>query len=295
MAEWTTLDEMTAVLMNQKSVYVGAGAPGTPYDGQFWADISTDPPVVKVYDSTNVQWMAFHPTYYETQVGAWANPSVTPVSNGTLVVVYNSTQVGTRLYGYSNSAWVNITDLSLSAVPAFTRYYDASIAASDTYTPGDDGLFHVVDDGNDVRVELLYGGGVWHAASIRSAALMQQNPVLGDGTNLRIRNTDAVNANNVIIMRAVLQHQNPTYTKTTGSLASGATATVSTAGLYSGAFSSGEFNVDYYSDNATAWIIVLDDSSAGMMPYGLFISDGTNTRVHNVDAGVEEYTLMRWS
>lgn len=41
---------------------------------------------------------------YQTQTGAWANPSGTP-ANGTRVVVYNSTQGADRLYCYSNGAW----------------------------------------------------------------------------------------------------------------------------------------------------------------------------------------------
>ena len=109
MAEWSTNDLLTTALMNQKTVYIISGtAPGTAYDGQFYVDTSTDPPTVKVYDLTNTQWMTYHPVYYETQTGAWANPSTTPLTNGTLVVLYNSTQAGTRLYGYSNSGWVNL-------------------------------------------------------------------------------------------------------------------------------------------------------------------------------------------
>jgi len=108
MSEWSYSDKLTAALLNQKTFYVGSGAPSTTYDGQPWVDISTDPPVLKFYDDTNSQWMEYRPVYYETQVGAWADPSTSNVGNGTLVVVYNSDQSGTRLYAYSNNAWVNL-------------------------------------------------------------------------------------------------------------------------------------------------------------------------------------------
>jgi hypothetical protein len=108
MAEWSNRDQMSAALMNQKTVYVGSGAPGTAYDGQFWVDTSTDPPTLKMYDSTNTQWLTMYPIWYETQSGAWADPSESPVVNGTIVVVYNSTQADTRLYVRANSAWKNL-------------------------------------------------------------------------------------------------------------------------------------------------------------------------------------------
>jgi len=41
---------------------------------------------------------------YQTQSGAWGNPSG-PTTNGRIVTVYNSTQGASRLYVYSNGAW----------------------------------------------------------------------------------------------------------------------------------------------------------------------------------------------
>ena len=46
--------------------------------------------------------------HYQTQTGDWADPSGTGWENGDLVVVYNSTQVGHRLYVRSNDAWYHI-------------------------------------------------------------------------------------------------------------------------------------------------------------------------------------------
>lgn len=112
MAEFANQDLRTVALSNQKSVYVGSGAPGTAYEGQHWVDISTDPPVLKVYDLTNTSWMTMYPVYYETQADAWAAPSQSPITNGTLVVLFNSTQAGTRLYVRSNGAWVNLDTAS---------------------------------------------------------------------------------------------------------------------------------------------------------------------------------------
>jgi len=108
MAEWAVNQEITVALANQKMVYVGEAVPATVYEGQIWIDISTDPPTVKSYDITNTSWSQYSMIYYETQAGAWANPAQTPVTNGTIVILYNSTQLATRLYMYSNNAWTYI-------------------------------------------------------------------------------------------------------------------------------------------------------------------------------------------
>jgi len=42
---------------------------------------------------------------YQTQTGNWTNPSNIAVFDGLMVVVYNSTQGGSRLYIYTNNAW----------------------------------------------------------------------------------------------------------------------------------------------------------------------------------------------
>lgn len=115
MSEWTVNDEMTAALMNQKCVYIGSGAPDVPYEGQFWVDISTDPPTIKMYDLTNTAWMPLYPIYYETQSAeAWADPTQTPITNGTIVIKYNShaNVLDTRIYVRSNSAWANLDTAS---------------------------------------------------------------------------------------------------------------------------------------------------------------------------------------
>jgi hypothetical protein len=105
MAEWSTYDEITAALLNQKTVYIGTTAPSTPYDGQIWVDISKDPPVVKLYDTTNTQWLTYFPIIYETDTGSWSDPTFSPAQNGTLVVSYNADQGEARLYMYANDAW----------------------------------------------------------------------------------------------------------------------------------------------------------------------------------------------
>lgn len=42
---------------------------------------------------------------YETQSGAWANPSYPTPINGNMVIVYNSTANASRLYIYTNAGW----------------------------------------------------------------------------------------------------------------------------------------------------------------------------------------------
>jgi len=135
MAEWVANDLRTLSLSNQKSLYVGSGAPGTAYEGQIWVDVSTDPPIVKSYDDTNSQWSEYRPVYYETQEDAWASPSQTPVVNGTIVVLYNSTQAGTRLYAYSNDAWVNLGGTLARVYPVKNKSSEGVDAKGATSVP----------------------------------------------------------------------------------------------------------------------------------------------------------------
>jgi len=132
MSELASGSKMSVAVMNAKTVYIGAVAPTTKYDGMLWMDISTDPPVVKVYDLTNAQWMEYRPVYYEIPTGAWADPTTANIGNGTLVVVYNSTQAGTRLYARSNGAWVNIGG-------TLSRVYPVSDNEQDSLTDSTEG------------------------------------------------------------------------------------------------------------------------------------------------------------
>ena len=117
MSEWSLYDEITVALMNQKTIYVGAVVPAVIYEGQVWIDTSTDPSLLKIYDLTNTAWQEYRPVYYETQAGAWAAPTQTPILNGTIVVTYNSTSVATRIYYRSNGAWVYSTVAVAVVIP----------------------------------------------------------------------------------------------------------------------------------------------------------------------------------
>jgi len=129
MAEWATDDLRTAVRSNKKNVYVMDSAPTTLYEGQVWVCTSSDPPLVKVYDETNTHWMDYHPTYYETVLSGQM-PAVTPVTNGTLVVAYDTDQSGTTLYARANSSWRDMGG-------ALTRAYPITDAtASKVTSPG---------------------------------------------------------------------------------------------------------------------------------------------------------------
>lgn len=104
MAEWTTEDLRTQELSNQKNIYVGTAAPGTAYDGQVWVCTSSDPPLVKVYDNTNSQWMEHHQVFYETVLSGQM-PATTPILNGAVAVTYDTEQSSTTLYARANGSW----------------------------------------------------------------------------------------------------------------------------------------------------------------------------------------------
>jgi len=107
MAEYETNALRTAALSNQKSIYVGAAAPTTPYDGQEWHCTSSDPPLVLVYDATNTMWMEHHARYYE-EVVSGQTPSITPALNGDGCTVYDTEQSSASYYAYANGSWRNM-------------------------------------------------------------------------------------------------------------------------------------------------------------------------------------------
>ena len=124
MSEWTTADKMSLSIMNQKTVYIGVAVPATPYDGQVWVCTSSNPPLVKVYDTTNTQWMDHHEVRYET-VASGQLPASGVVLNGAISVAYDTEQSGTKLYAYANGSWRDMGG-------TITRVYpvgDQSVAA----------------------------------------------------------------------------------------------------------------------------------------------------------------------
>lgn len=104
MAEWANEDVADEMLCNQKTVLVQAGAPTTAYEGQVWVCTSSDPPIMKVYDDTNTQWMDRPPAWYES-VGYIKEPAHAPVVNGTLVIQYNTNISSTVLFMRADNDW----------------------------------------------------------------------------------------------------------------------------------------------------------------------------------------------
>jgi len=180
-------------------------------------------------------------------------------------------------------------------IPTFERYYNGALAASGTYTPAVSGLFHYGDSLVSSFGELLYSGATWLTAGYRGG--YNDSPAcFGDGTNYRIRNASASLVNNIVVMRAIVQHYSPSYTwSTITDLASGATSVVATAGLYSFAWQQVDCQVEYYSADVSAWIVAIRENDTYENPAGLFISDGTNARIENHDVSARDFALMRWS
>jgi hypothetical protein len=129
MSEWTAGDKMTVALMNQKTLYVGSGAPTTKYDGQLWASVSSNPPLLKSYDATNSGWMQYGETRYETVLSGQL-PASGVYLNGALCVAYDTQQSSAKMFAYANGSWRN-----MGGTLARTYPYGA---AQDTGTVGGD-------------------------------------------------------------------------------------------------------------------------------------------------------------
>lgn len=56
MSLWVVGETITAARANAKSVFVGAAAPGTLYDGQIWYDTANK--ILKVYDNAGAVWLS---------------------------------------------------------------------------------------------------------------------------------------------------------------------------------------------------------------------------------------------
>ncbi|GAG61653.1 unnamed protein product [marine sediment metagenome] len=271
MAEWATYDELTAALLNQKSVYVGAGVPAALYDGQVWVDISTDPPLLKLYDTTNTQWMEFNPVYYETQAGAWANPAVTPITNGTLVIVYNSTQAGTRLYMYSNSAWTYLSSAEAVAIATYTTQSINFAAGDQSLT--NTGLTHIGDGDTRANCEFdMYVNGGWVNASWRVDD-MCQGIYVSHPSYIRLTHSAAGPHQAIAITRVFPAG----VTITDTSLGAGASIVLD-AGV--GTWMGDTDDIDLETNDSDGWDVV----TSGLFG-GTFVSDGTNVRLTNTDGG----------
>ena len=107
MAEWSQGDKMTVALMNQKTVYVGSGAPTTKYDGQVWVCVSSNPPLLQSYDLTNTNWLKYGESRYETVVSGQL-PASGVYLDGALCTAYDTEQSSAKLYAYANGSWRNM-------------------------------------------------------------------------------------------------------------------------------------------------------------------------------------------
>ena len=272
MSELSQGDKFSVATMNQKTVYIGSGAPATTYDGQFWVDVSTDPPVVKVYDDTNAQWMTYHPTYYE-EMTDWANPTVTPVSNGTMCVVYKTTvTTGTRLYVYSNGAWTYLTTAECPVVPTIT--FDDTDISTDTVLDVS-GIWYIDPvSGSEISFQHSTEGWFDSALNTISASVL----CLSDGTNARV--TYSTNAPQFSIVRTIVGG----ITKIEGSLATTASVTIPT-GIFS--LMTSNSNVVFQCNDGAGWVTVSTSDSLVTS-----ISDGTNFRLYNGDGSTQYYVIF---
>jgi len=132
MSEFTQGEKMTVALMNQKTVYVGAAAPSAKYDGQVWVCTSSDPPLVKVYDTTNTQWMEHHQIIYETR-NSGQFPATTPILNGAVAVVYDQQQSSATMYARAGGSWRNMGGALARTYPLG---YASHVGAIDADTTG---------------------------------------------------------------------------------------------------------------------------------------------------------------
>jgi hypothetical protein len=90
----------------------------------------------------------------------------------------------------------------------YERYNTQDLAASATYTPADSGLFsHASEVSDDVVCEYQYNATWWPWWNICNEGTGDDFGTclaIGDGSHLRYRNTDGVNARWYVCMRAVM-------------------------------------------------------------------------------------------
>lgn len=98
------IDEQTA---NIKFIIVQTDAPSPVYDGQVHIDTDDDPPLIRIYDTTNTMWLQRKHITYDTVNNEY--PSESPVLNGSLQVRYDSGSTQHQLLTRANSKWWAVT------------------------------------------------------------------------------------------------------------------------------------------------------------------------------------------
>lgn len=271
MGEVAYEDKLSATILNKKTIYVGSAEPSTKYDGQGWVDVSTDPPLLKIYDDTNSAWMTYHATYYEAQTGSWADPSQSPVLNGTIVIVYNDTQAGTRVYVYANSTWYNVATAE-SPVSPDTTYDDSNESA--TFVLDSAGFWYIDPDGT-LNLEVQHSTEGWLGTADIGAV---NGLAISDGTNVRFDYSGGTV--NWKFTREIIGG----VTHAEGSLAASANH-VLPEGIILLAADSSDCQVQV---NDGGW------ATTGFEADGtqLVISDGTNMRLYNNGAGTVYYAYV---
>ena len=104
----SVVDEITA---NQKMVLIQDSAPTNAYSGQVWTCTSSDPPLVKIYDAKNSQWMERREVTYRSGVNLFKPLLGSPKTlNGHLSIQHDTASGVTYLYFKSNSAWYGLVE-----------------------------------------------------------------------------------------------------------------------------------------------------------------------------------------
>ena len=94
-------DLITEQCANTKFITIQSSNPSPIYDGQVFIDTDDNPPLIRVYDLTNTQWMTRPRNPYQST--HFINPEISLANNGALVVQYNGTK--TVLLARTNGEW----------------------------------------------------------------------------------------------------------------------------------------------------------------------------------------------
>lgn len=175
----------------------------------------------------------------------------------------------------------------------YEMYHTADIAAGANYVPGDEGLFSHGSELNYVDCEYKYNAAWWKWATQNSA----WNEIgvclgIGDGTNLRYRNTDGANARWTVIMRHVASIGVETFERYhVEDLAADSSYTPSDDGLFSSAIEyTGVENLSVrLQDNSPSWQTVLPNVRGN----NAIIGDGTNLKFYNAAGAASNLVVMR--
>lgn len=123
---WEAADVITHARMNQKTVFVGAAAPGELYDGELWYD--TAHKCLSVYDNAGAAWLALSNQSGSATTASGTKAVTFPVEFAATPKVFCQINDGT-------DGIVKISSITAAGFTATVRVFSTASFISDVTTP----------------------------------------------------------------------------------------------------------------------------------------------------------------